>query len=41
MVAPELVGCQCGCGGQPKGKRSRFLPGHDAKAAAARKAAAA
>lgn len=25
--------CECGCGGSPKGKRSRFLPGHDAKAA--------
>lgn len=23
--------CQCGCGGQPKGKRSRFVPGHDAR----------
>jgi len=21
--------CQCNCGGSPKGKRSRFLPGHD------------
>jgi len=25
--------CSCGCGGFPKGKRSRFLPGHDAKLA--------
>lgn len=23
--------CECGCGGHPRGKRSRFLPGHDAK----------
>lgn len=29
--------CLCGCGGSPKGKRSRYLPGHDAKHAAARK----
>lgn len=21
--------CQCGCGGSPKGRKSRFLPGHD------------
>lgn len=27
--------CRCGCGGSPKGKRSRFLPGHDAKFASA------
>jgi hypothetical protein len=30
--------CQCGCGGSPKGKKSRFLPGHDAKAASVVKA---
>src|SRR5680860_29010 len=23
--------CACGCGGYPKGRNSRFLPGHDAK----------
>ena len=23
--------CQCGCGGVPKGPKSRFLPGHDAR----------
>jgi len=23
--------CACGCGGYPKGKDSRFIPGHDAK----------
>ena len=23
--------CACGCGGYPKGRHSRFLPGHDAK----------
>ncbi len=27
----DRVPCLCGCGGYPKGKRSRFLPGHDAK----------
>jgi Holliday junction resolvase-like predicted endonuclease len=26
--------CQCGCGGIPKGLRSRFLPGHDARVSA-------
>ena len=23
--------CGCGCGDSPKGKRSRFIPGHDAR----------
>lgn len=23
--------CECGCGQQPKGRRSRFLPGHDSR----------
>ena len=23
--------CVCGCGGTPKGKKARFLPGHDAR----------
>ena len=23
--------CECGCGGEPKGKKARFLPGHDAR----------
>lgn len=23
--------CGCGCGGSPRGKKSRFLPGHDAR----------
>ncbi|MDP9363922.1 MAG: hypothetical protein M3Q10_06800 [Chloroflexota bacterium] len=23
--------CLCGCGGQPKGKKSRYVQGHDAK----------
>jgi hypothetical protein len=31
--------CQCGCGDFPAGKRSRFLPGHDAKLASAEKKA--
>lgn len=25
------MNCFCGCGGQPVGRRARFLPGHDAK----------
>jgi hypothetical protein len=32
--------CECGCGGSPKGKRSRFLPGHDARMHGAAKAPA-
>ncbi len=28
---PQRGPCACGCGGFPKGKRSRFLPGPDAK----------
>lgn len=32
--------CECGCGGHPRGKKSRFLPGHDAKAHGARLAEA-
>lgn len=23
--------CLCGCGGTPRGKKSRYLPGHDAR----------
>lgn len=23
--------CMCGCGAAPRGRRSRFLPGHDAR----------
>ncbi len=23
--------CLCGCGGFPAGKKSRFIPGHDAR----------
>lgn len=33
--------CLCGCGGTPKGKKSRFIPGHDARYHAAQKKAAA
>jgi hypothetical protein len=29
------AGCLCGCGGFPKGKRSRYVPGHDARHASA------
>ena len=38
-VEPGTGTCECGCGGSPKGKNSRFLPGHDAKAASAAKKA--
>lgn len=31
--------CECGCGGVPKGFKSRFIPGHDAKLASAEKSA--
>ena len=27
----DILNCECGCGGRPKGKNSRFLPGHDAR----------
>jgi len=30
--------CLCGCGGFPKGKKARFLPGHDARYHARQKA---
>lgn len=33
--------CLCGCGEVPKGKKSRFMPGHDAHYHAARKKASA
>ena len=29
--APRTTPCECGCGGIPAGRKSRFLPGHDAK----------
>lgn len=35
----ERPACECGCGGFPKGKRSRFVPGHDAKLHSAQKKA--
>lgn len=31
VEAPAKPGCDCGCGQTPKGKNSRFLPGHDAR----------
>jgi hypothetical protein len=37
----ERPPCLCGCGGTPKGKKSRFIPGHDARYHAAQKKAAA
>ena len=30
---PGRPPCLCGCGGYPKGKKSRYLPGHDARRA--------
>lgn len=34
--APETrEPCLCGCGGIPKGKKARFMPGHDAQFKAA------
>ncbi len=38
---PEHPPCLCGCGGFPKGKKARFLPGHDTRYHAAQKKAAA
>jgi hypothetical protein len=38
---PGRPPCECGCGGFPKGKSSRFIPGHDAKLHSAQKKAAA
>ena len=38
---PERAPCLCGCGGFPKGPKSRFIPGHDARYHAAQKKAAA
>ena len=29
-TAPR-VACRCGCGETPKGKKARFIPGHDAR----------
>ena len=29
--APAARVCMCGCGAAPRGRRSRFLPGHDAR----------
>lgn len=33
----ERPPCLCGCGGFPRGPKSRFIPGHDAKYHAAQK----
>ncbi len=38
---PTRAPCLCGCGESPRGKRSRFVPGHDARYHAAQKKAAA
>lgn len=37
----ERAPCMCGCGDFPRGKKSRFIPGHDARYHAAQKKAAA
>ena len=34
------LACVCGCGGLPKGAKSHFIPGHDARYHAAQKKAA-
>ena len=41
MTEPKVdrAPCLCGCGGTPKGKKSRFIPGHDARYHAAQKRA--
>ena len=38
---PTRVPCLCGCGDTPKGKKSRFVAGHDARYHSAQKKAAA
>lgn len=38
-VEPARPSCQCGCGGFPKSAKGRYLPGHDARHASARKRA--
>lgn len=38
-AAGPRAACLCGCGGFPKGRRSRFVPGHDARWYAAQKRA--
>jgi len=38
-IAAGRPPCLCGCGGYPKGKKARYLPGHDAKHHSAQKKA--
>jgi hypothetical protein len=38
---PTREPCVCGCGDKPKGRKSRFIPGHDARYHSAQKKAAA
>ena len=38
---PQRDPCMCGCGDTPKGKKSRFVAGHDARYHSAQKKAAA
>jgi hypothetical protein len=37
---PQREPCLCGCGGFPKGAKSRFIPGHDARYHSAQKKSA-
>jgi hypothetical protein len=39
-LEPDRPPCLCGCGGTPRGTKSRFIPGHDARYHAAIKLAA-
>jgi hypothetical protein len=39
-AATPRATCECGCSGTPKGKKARYLPGHDSKHASALKKAA-
>lgn len=40
VTVVERAPCLCGCGGFPKGRKSRFVPGHDARYHGALKRAA-
>lgn len=41
VVVETRPECLCGCGGTPKGKNARYLPGHDARHLSVMKKAAA
>jgi hypothetical protein len=38
-IVADRPPCLCGCGGYPKGKKARFVPGHDARYHSAQKKA--